>query len=522
MNDGGVGYIIRHLGLLDVQREWYWGDNQLYIYPPDDVDMSTALIEVRARTFGFDIQNSSNVTLEGLNFKAACVRMMRSTDCVIDRCTSRFASPFSRYMGNAWGNYSQGDAAIHISGTRNTVKNSYIGYTWGHGISLWSSHSTVDNNFIEQCDWIAERMSPIFAPADDNVITRNTIQDSGREGIELGNHGWIRNYAKRALVQHNHILNVGYLCPDAASIYVNHQGGDKPLADTEISYNIIHDFQHPWVSAAGGIYLDNGSSGYLVHHNLIWNVRIGVKVNGGANPNTPQRFARDIDIYHNTLMNTKYEVEMPMREGDIRPVRITVKNNHGNYFIKRPPWNSRGFQGTEVAHNRDSLEDSDFVDMINHNYLLAEGSPSIDAGVALAGINDTGDGAAIGAPDLGAFEYGGVDWRSKVGSTISIPEFYDDAVCGAPLIPLSTKPEISPARVFPNPTQGTITISLGDNSGELYEYKIYSIMGGLILSEKVSSQTPTIDISRFNEGLYVIELLDKNQNQLHLEKLVKN
>ncbi len=520
LNDGGVGYIIDHLGLLDVEGEWYCGDNELYVYPPKGVNLGEVLVEVRKRTFGFVLKNTEDVTLSGLNFKAAAIQMRHTTNCHIEKCTSRFGSPFIKYLNNAWGNYGNGDAAIHITGTNNTVKESYVGYTWGHGISLWGAHSTVDNNIVEQCNWIGERMSPLFVPGDDHIITRNTIRDSGREGIELGNHNWVRKYAKRALIQYNHIHHVGYLCPDAASIYVNHQGGDKPLADTEISYNIIHDFQHPWVSAAGGVYLDNGSSGYLVHHNLIWNIRVGVRVHGGANPDTPKRYARDIEIYNNTLLNTKYEVEMPLREGEIRPQNIVVKNNHGNYFIKRPPWNKLGFQGTELDANRDHIKLSEFVNDSVHNYLLKPESPSIDAGVVLPGITDTGDGAAVGLPDIGAFEYGGVDWRDKVGATISVPEFNDAAVCG-----FSTSSDLSLSSsisVFPNPMVNSLTIDLGDRKDEVFEYKLSTVGGVLIRSGKIDIQTQTLDVSMLNEGLYIIELLDGKQNLLYSQKIIKN
>lgn len=51
-------------------------------------------------------------------------------------------------------------------------------------------------------------------------------------------------------------------------------------------------------------------------------------------------------------------------------------------------------------------------------YELQAGSPAINAGVALAGITD----GAVGAPDLGAFEYGVAPWQAGVpGTTVVTP-----------------------------------------------------------------------------------------------------
>ena len=400
----GFGYLIGHMRALDVETEWHLQDNTLYLYPPAGTDMETALVEGRRRVLGLDLSGRSDITLKGIHFKAAGVTMDGSVNCVLDGCSFRHASSFSAYRRNAWGDYKNGDGGIYVSGHHNTVKNCYIGQTWGYGVTMWGHHNTLENSIVEHCNWQAERMANVASPGDDNIIRHNTIRYGGREGIELGNSGWIGKYAKRALIQYNHVHHGGLLCPDGGLLYTNHQGGRKAVANTEISYNLWHDYARPH----GGIYLDNQSSGYNIHHNVVWNVKSGIHMNDlSADKNT-----HDVYVYHNTLINTEFAVRWNKGKlGSLDTHNVVVRNNHSNGGV---------FMGTEVSDNRSDLTDAEFVDSENGNYRLKSTSASIDKGIVLAGINDQ----AVELPDLGAYEYGGPDWT--VGADIEIPSFPDE------------------------------------------------------------------------------------------------
>lgn len=405
----GFGYLIGCMQALDTESEWHLQNDTLYFYPPADIDVNTALIEARSRTLGVDLSGKRNIILEGINFKAAGVKMEASKNCVINECTFRHASSFSAFNEHAWGDYKNGDGGIYVAGNHNTVKNCYIGQTWGNGINMWGDHNTLENSIVEQCDWQAERMANVSSPGDDNIIRGNTIRYGAREGIELGNSGWIEKYAKRALIQYNHVHHCGTLCLDGGLLYVNHQGGDKPLANTEISYNIWHDYPsldkpRTW----GGIYLDNMSSGYKVHHNVICNVKSGIHINDpSADINT-----HDVYIYNNTMINTEYAVRWwKGKLGSINTHSVVVQNNHSN---------GGEFMGTQVENNQTGLSDVDFMDSATNNYRLKSTSASINKGFVLPGINDN----AVGLPDLGAYEFKGQDWSA--GATIKVPDFSDE------------------------------------------------------------------------------------------------
>ncbi|MFC1652306.1 right-handed parallel beta-helix repeat-containing protein [Planctomycetota bacterium] len=402
----GYGYLIGHMQALDAETEWHLENDTLYLYPPAGTDMKTALLEARSRTLGLDLSSRTGITVEGINFKAAGVKMDASVNCVLDRCTFRYASSFSAYHEHAWGDYKNGDGGIYVAGHHNTVKNCYIGKTWGNGISMWGHHNTLENSIVEHCNWQAERLANISCPGDDNVIRGNTVRFGAREGMDLGNNSWVGKYARRALVKYNHVHDLGMLCPDGGLFYVNHQGGRRENANTEICYNIWHDY--PSADSPrphGGIYLDNMSSGYKIHHNVIWNVISGVHMNDISRDNN----THDVYVYHNTIINCKHAVRMNQgQKGSINTRNVIVQNNRSN---------GSDFEGTQVDHNRSDPHDRGYVNPRNKNYRLKPISMSIDAGIAIPGINDD----AVGAPDLGAYEFKGRDWTA--GASIEVPDF---------------------------------------------------------------------------------------------------
>lgn len=399
----GAGYIIGSLNALDTSGEWHWQDGTVYLYPPESTEVKTSLIEGRTRIHGFNLTDKKNVVLEGLNFKAADIHMPKSDYCTISRCTVRYGGIFSTFFAGgtrqreAWGDFENGASCIFVGGDYNVVKDCYVGRTWTHGISLWGNHNLLENSIAEQCNWQGERFSPIWSPGDDNKIIRNTSRYGGRDGIELGNGSNGIKAAHRGLVQFNHVHNVGYLVPDAGLIYCNQQGA-SPLANTEISYNIVHDFvsTHP---GAVGIYIDNSSSGYKIHHNVIWNAHDGIRT----------RSATENYFINNTIMDVGRAIDV---RGSERAGAVIVTQN--NLVVS-----DENLYGITKSHNQVAVL-NEFTDAAGRDYSLRAGATAIDAGTPVEGI--TVD--VVGAPDLGAYEFGKPKWTA--GATIEVPDFPDE------------------------------------------------------------------------------------------------
>jgi hypothetical protein len=81
-----------------------------------------------------------------------------------------------------------------------------------------------------------------------------TIYRAGRDTIQHGG-------SKRISLQYNDLFDGNMLNNDAGAIYCWGTNGEGGV----IAYNWIHDNPH-----CNGIYLDNFSSNFIVHHNVVW------------------------------------------------------------------------------------------------------------------------------------------------------------------------------------------------------------------------------------------------------------
>jgi meiotically up-regulated gene 157 (Mug157) protein len=73
--------------------------------------------------------------------------------------------------------------------------------------------------------------------------------------------------------------------------------------------------------------------------------------------------------------------------------------------------------------------------------------------------------------------------------------------------------------VYPNPTNGTFTINSMNTEG--FSFTVYDTNGGLIISNTSINSDVQIDLSNYNDGLYLISVIDSNGFR-SVKKLVKN
>lgn len=440
----GIGYITDHLNALDNQAEWHWEDGWLYLWAPGSASPNTLEVEARSRLLGLDMQGRTAVMVKGIHFKAASITLAEANGCTLSDLSVRYVTPFERvpqkvgkfHEGGAyndWGAipFEAGKSGVFISGTGNTIKNMYVAYSWFNGILLDGTNHLVENCLVEKVGWMGMRSVGILAYGDHITIRRNTVRYVGTYGICGGNRGATfppEKYAKNILLEYNEIHNFCLLTADAGGIYMNHQGGAP--ANSVIRYNVLHDFGpvalpdketgeiaiHP--RNITGIYLDNGSSYYTVHHNLLYSkepFRSAICLNA----------ADYIKVYNNTVWGLPpyTGIWVSLRSG---VDEIAIKNNLCNRIFgimkldTGPPY-TVDKDTVDFSHNRDNVTADEFTKAAEGDFRLVKGSSAIDKGLALPDINDSYKGEA---PDLGAFEYSGVAW--KAGSDLSIPEFIDE------------------------------------------------------------------------------------------------
>jgi hypothetical protein len=175
---------------------------------------------------------------------------------------------------------------------------------------------------------------------------------------------------------------------------------DTDGKDSEIAYNRIHDFKY------AGIYFDEGSHNFQVHHNVIWDSRSAEPI--GIHMNTPSRGNR---IYNNTTANCWISVNASYASSDM--TQTYIRNNVGDLVPKTIAGTPTGLTienniRTNVSYGPPSVDPAlVYADYANHDYRLRAGSPAIDAGQNLGFTQDVAGNPIVGAPDIGAYEYVG-------------------------------------------------------------------------------------------------------------------
>ena len=288
----------------------------------------------------------------------------------------------------------------------------------------------------------------------------------GRGAIDNGTafvEGQVKNTTNNE-ISYNDIYDFAKINQDGGAFY---SWGYQNLAGCRFHHNWIHDlisFRPPDGSLTDGImaaiYFDMGSGPAIgqtpntVDHNVFWNI--------GAGPEWKN--TELADLY--TLPSFTYSTKGPTRiynntfvgnQKSYVTYQNAVADQMRNNIFTREVNHNWGAAPKDMSHNLLQGTDPQFVggDLATLKGLafqIKAGSPAHNAGVALPGFTD----GAVGAPDIGAYEYGGAAW-----------------VAGYTPVPQTTTPNAAPTVKVTAPAdkasfaQGTainITATATDNS----------------------------------------------------------
>jgi hypothetical protein len=378
------------LDLLDSGNEWYLQSGQLYLWTPAGDSPSNHIVEAKRRDMTFDLRGKSYINLVGLNTVVGGINMSGTTHHItITKLNAKYISHFTYSpQQDPWSNIHVYDNGIIMNGNYNSIRNSTIQYSAGHGILVLGNHTVIDNNIISDVDYAGIDNSGIFVginagsysspkpmniSSEDTVITHNTIFNSQRGLI-------LHRMAPRIKIMYNHLYNAGLSTGDGGATYAYEADG----TGSEISYNVIHD------ASDIGIYLDNSCHDFLVHHNVVYNVRRALTLNTVSTNNL---------IYSNTLVGNTYSLYTGWFNGGYFWPGVQVKNN---ILIGSQITGS----GATMLNNLQS--NPQFVNQGAGNFQLQSTSPAINAGLVISPYTD----GSVGAPDIGAYEYGKPAWTA--------------------------------------------------------------------------------------------------------------
>jgi hypothetical protein len=371
------------LSSLDSPTEWWYGGGQLYLWLPGSDAPATHAIEAKRRQVGFDLTDRQFIRLENVCFFATGLSLANAFQCVVDHCQFQYVSHFVT-IKSGWD--TRDDLGIVIGGHDNVLENSIIRYSAGNGVAVLGSHNTVTNCYIRGADYAGTDSTGIRVTGDHQIVTDNTVTETARAGL-------LNRVLKASRILRNDISEFSMWTQDTGGTYCWQTDGQG----TEIAYNRVHDATDTFLAGrlggrrvTSGIYLDNGSPNFIVHHNLIYNVDEGMRLNDPSLSN---------QIYNNTVENNAVGLGIA-GGGDLHSTRIVNNIFHG--AIEHP-------NGATIEKNLASGIDPLFASPIDGDFTLRPGSPAVDAGEVLPPYTD---GYRGNAPDIGAFEQSVQPWKA--------------------------------------------------------------------------------------------------------------
>lgn len=380
MRPGNEYYITGKKSEMDSPGEWFYNvnDSTLSLYSTTGAPNG---VEAKKRTYGMDLSGRSYIHLENLDFFACTIKTdSKSTMCVLDGLSMKYLGHDSKKA--VVSGLTLQDGFI--------LKNSELAFDAESLLKLQGDDIRVFNNHLHDSGYLAYYNALISSSGSRNLISHNTISDSGR--------ALLSSPGDKGIFEYNDLYNALRLCTDAGIIY---------CANTQdnciLRYNLIHDSKGV-VGHVGsppkGIYLDGFNSNWVIHHNIMWN-------NSGSSLLLNRRFN-----FHSVFNNTFWNAAGPLTSGFSSGSRFEDGENGThiyNNLLNGIP--TMGFEDCDLRFNY--CGNALMIDPANRNFQLQATSPGINKGTLIPGVTDGFTGTA---PDLGAIEFGTTDWTSNVGA----------------------------------------------------------------------------------------------------------
>lgn len=462
------------LQFLNQAREFHYQGGTLYYYQPGGGTPS-GTIEYKARNWGFDLRGRSNITIQGFHFKGCepATGNTSTSNCTIDNIRASYMNHNITHRVSAWqGHGIMQHVGTKLIGVNNTVKNSE--FSWSASQGVWiGNNGVVQNNLFHHIGYDGMWGCPVAFWGNDNIdnikVLNNTAYTMGRGFVDngttrsaSGGGGHIVRSTNHE-VAYNNVSDWGKLNQDGAAWY---SAGFCNLAGLRIHHNWFFDFvsfRPPNGTLTDGImaavYFDMGSGAAVgqepatVDHNVFWNVGD----NGGfastevtdlyelpafqASTKQPTR------IYNNTFWGG-IKSYVTYQNSSPAVMRNNISRKDLNFNWGRSPTN---IANALLSGTNPQFQGGDLVSLKGLFFRLSASSPARNAGVPIPGITD----GSVGAPDIGAYEYGGEEW---------VPGYKPVSVPSA----ANTRPTVSITAPANNSTytQGvnvTITANASDN-----------------------------------------------------------
>lgn len=478
-NNRGQLYLFDKLEALDYAREWYYDSANavLYFQAPDGKVPADGSVEIAVRKYNAEL-TGKYIKIEGLDFFGGSIKISGTNNVFLNNRVIHGSEGYDNLTNTG---ASVSEAAIEVLGGNTLIKGNTIDHSSVNGVIIQAysggHNSIVEGNYISNIDYVGIHATPVRSTADNVKVIKNTVVNAGRDGLYVN--------GLNCEIAYNDVSRAELINADSGVFYTV---GNTELKGSVIHHNWFHDSTAPSYSSgkAAGIYLDNDSKGYVVHHNVVWNVSwSGYQVNW-AN--------WDLDFFNNTIWNTGGAMASWIN-GKVQQ-NNRVYNNYANNGV----WVTD--TGFDVQYNLISAT-SPFEDATAQNFMPKAGSAIIDKGTVVSGYVNPFKGTAT---DLGAYELGGTPWTAGVNAIEDTGE------------PLSTADYFSfktSLKLYPNPAKELIRIGFQNSTNEeIVSIKIYSLTGKLVktIDQNLKQQSGDISIAvqDLSNGSYLLKLISSH------------
>ena len=387
----GIAFISNVRNCLDHEGEWLWENDTLY-YLDSRNDPASCSVEARTRETLIEMKGAKNLKITGISGYAGNVLFDHTEGCRLSRGTFTWLNDYD--FINAKSVYTRGKKAslsmyglgIALFGHRDTLSCCEVAWAAGDCVSMYGSENVVTDCRIHDGNYRGTDAAPLSLGGSGNRILWCEIYNGGRDVVSAPS-------AQVFKAMHNDIHHSGLVAWDVGLLYTYGTDGKE----SEIAYNQVHDSRsdnpETWWGAYG-IYLDNNSRNFLVHHNVAWNMEgLGIHVNDPG---------RNLRLYNNTIFNTTYNMT-PYNNGQFPGIKGENCKFYNNY-VDRPVTKTAWIEEKgNIYTKEDYLQDRE-----HGNFIPRKDSPLIDAGVVVEELKDIP--YAGKAPDVGAYEYGMPPW----------------------------------------------------------------------------------------------------------------
>lgn len=476
------------LQLLTDEKEWHYESGILYFRQTGGG--SPTGLEFKARNWGFDLSNKTDVVIRGLHFKGCEVRGDTNTHrCTLDGIRATYTNHVFRVEGNNE-RHNMEQTGFRLIGNDNTVTNSE--FNFGASNCVWlGERGRAINNKMENYGYEGNYGAGVslWGNTHNQLITRNTIDGMGRSCIDFS-MTWSGSHLN-VEISYNDLKGFTKINCDGGAIYTARFSTTTGLV---IHHNWIHDsgakadpqgLRMEGIMAA--LYMDQGTGPLLCHHNVFWNnwnvmptVGPGGSLPGsgqgqdtadfyilaryGTHTNTPASL-----IYNNTFQSpvgggAKFSyVTYLTAPHDIQKNNIyeggIICNWGGNATTGAQPVPPNGNGTTLVSSSILSNQTPVYLNTGEGGLIYRPASGTalqVNAGVTIAGITDGHQGSN---PDCGAYEWGDPNpWTAGYNAVVGGSETFVDAT--AANITYSTSPNwLLPQNTEPGWFGNTISYS---------------------------------------------------------------